>query len=638
MSVLLLQSTYSIFTAEDIDDELNVYKTGNLSVSVTGSNTVSSVTRSDNFSAPMLTPYHLVVTNNGTVPYMFDIILNDTTSGTKVSYNYIYTKVGSLDAKKLADCSGNVIKNDVILLAGESVAIDVRVFYANDIPSTEISKSFSAQIKINGEGVYDSSKAGDFNNNILSLAKKTSVTIYDMPIGSYINYVGNNGCSGDACNGAGANHSSTYPNGYCYNNTYSYISSGWRIAYRDDDAVYITTAGAPECVSTDKDGVKHINASAHLSTHLSSNNLNIHINNLNSEALNYCNTNFAYGRVCNNLTAWALNENDINSILSINMSALSCFENSSVSCGSSNTLINNGGYYFLASIFNINSSVGYWDWSPLTIRFNMQDSNVVYGMRPVIKINPDTLVTGGTGTSSNPYTISASTAQKTIKDIAVGKYINYTANNGCSGDACKGKNVNVTANTNGYCYSEANQYNPGGWIVAYKDDVSVYITTAGAPECVSSEGYGALPNNPTTAFTASTLNTHLSTLNTRALKYCNTTYVYGGTCNNTVAHAFNATDFEKVTGVPLNSSSCSDVSNISCGLDNYVIDNGGYYWIASPFVSGGNKEFYWSSHLRFVSSTDFGNRYGLRPVVRLKNSLKVGTGTGDVDSPYNISN
>ena len=118
VSVLMIGSTYSIFTSSDIDEGLNVYKTGVLGVTYTVSD--DSVTITDKIpknieDANTVIPYRITVTNNNptdetasAVPYMFDVILEDTTASDVIDYQYIMTKVGYLDPKPLKDCENNV--------------------------------------------------------------------------------------------------------------------------------------------------------------------------------------------------------------------------------------------------------------------------------------------------------------------------------------------------------------------------------------------------------------------------------------------------------------------------------------------------------------------------------------------------
>ena len=172
-AILLIGSTYSIFTSQEIDETANVYKTGNLEIAyddTASSNIVfnNAIPMSEE-EADGITPYRITITNNGNVPYQFDVILTDTTSSTDntINYDYIMTKVGYLDTKPLSECTNNIIKEDVILLAGESVDIDIRVWISDTVSNSELGKSFYAKLTIDGQAVYNDSK--EINNDILSL-------------------------------------------------------------------------------------------------------------------------------------------------------------------------------------------------------------------------------------------------------------------------------------------------------------------------------------------------------------------------------------------------------------------------------------------------------------------------------------
>lgn len=170
VSILMLGSTYSIFTTTEIDENTNVYTTGNLNVSYNSYYKNIKITNAEPLSieeANAVIPYHITVSNTGTVPYMFDLILNDTTAGEVIDYQYIMTKVGYLEEKSLSECTGNIIKEDIILPAGEKVDIDVRVWVSDKIKNTEIGKSFYAKLSVDGLAVYDDSN--DIDNSVLAL-------------------------------------------------------------------------------------------------------------------------------------------------------------------------------------------------------------------------------------------------------------------------------------------------------------------------------------------------------------------------------------------------------------------------------------------------------------------------------------
>ena len=212
VAVLMLGSTYSIFTTSEIDENANVYTTGNLKVTYAlGSGNVQ-ITDSSPMTieeANAVIPYRITVNNTGTVPYMFDVTLTDTTSSidNTIDYQYIMTKVGYLEPKKLSNCANNVIKEDVIVPAGESVDIDVRVWLGANLSNSEMGKSFYGKLSIDGLAIYDDST--DINNDILSLRyMNTSSTndfrneayLTNIKTASFVDYIDTTNASLDADN------------------------------------------------------------------------------------------------------------------------------------------------------------------------------------------------------------------------------------------------------------------------------------------------------------------------------------------------------------------------------------------------------------------------------------------------------
>ena len=105
-----------------------------------------------------------------------------------------------------------------------------------------------------------------------------------------------------------------------------------------------------------------------------------------------------------------------------------------------------------------------------------------------------------------------------------------------------------------------------------------------------------------------------------------------------------ASDFEQITGSPLYYNSSSDKScfNISgsaeCGYGNSLIDNGGYYWFATPYSSTSFSMLTWFPNEFRVNSPYSDNAYGLRPVLRLASSVLITGGSGTYKDPYIIGN
>ena len=212
-----------------------------------------------------------------------------------------------------------------------------------------------------------------------------------------------------------------------------------------------------------------------------------------------------------------------------------------------------------------------------------------------------------------------------LSSVKVGSYVKYVGNNGCHGKSCQGENVNyINDDDMGYCGSSDNKYVTNGWRVAYVLDGSSYIVSSGALECVTKNG--GIKNTLL----------YVNDLNVRALKYCNSNYVYGGKCVSSNVRAFNDDDYKYIVGKKINNC-LNNKSDMSCGYNEDLIDNGGYYWISSIYESSSNSIFNWNALDRSISYANYNNNYGLRPIIRIDSSVYVSSGNGTYDDPYIIS-
>ena len=93
-------------------------------------------------------------------------------------------------------------------------------------------------------------------------------------------------------------------------------------------------------------------------------------------------------------------------------------------------------------------------------------------------------------------------------------------------------------------------------------------------------------------------------------------------------------DFQKITGDTLSTAS-------SKGNGNYdgfsIINNGGFYWFATPCSASSTYSFFWYPIIRSVSNALSDRVYGVRPVLRLKSSVVATGGSGTENDPYIIS-
>lgn len=267
----------------------------------------------------------------------------------------------------------------------------------NDLIINNNDASFNITISLSSmytDNVYNIRLYSSFEGGILLSNKE---------VGSYVNYVGNNGCNDDSCRGLNANYVNDGDMGYCSNQYYKFKYSGWRIAYINNGSVHLVSAGSPECLCTDSRGISS-NANC-TSSEVSNNGAKNHINNLNEASLKYCNSIYAYGGICNENSTWNINSQDFKNILGRTLSSSSCFYSGDSSCGLGNDLINIGGFYWYASPYSQTSNYPF-GWAP--------DNNVMYffetksnlGVRPIIKLNTNIIVVGGDGTKESPYEIS----------------------------------------------------------------------------------------------------------------------------------------------------------------------------------------------------------------------------------------
>lgn len=208
-------------------------------------------------------------------------------------------------------------------------------------------------------------------------------------------------------------------------------------------------------------------------------------------------------------------------------------------------------------------------------------------------------------------TFKSSSFYELLSDVVkVGDYVRYVGNNGCVGSACEGVNVNYVDDTNmGYCSNFNNKYITSGWRVLYVLDGSTYISSGGALECSN-----VLEND---------------NLDNLSLKYCNSNFVYNNRCDSDSVRSINGDDFNRIVNSSL--SDCYDSkSNKSCGYNDSLIDNGGYYWF------NGGKIFNWNPSSRSIGTSGLDVYMGLRPVIRLNDKVNVVSGMGTYDDPYII--
>ena len=227
------------------------------------------------------------------------------------------------------------------------------------------------------------------------------VYLNEVLTGSYVSYTGNGGCVGNNCSGENANYVNKDNMGYCGDSKHKMLKNGWQLAYTKDSSAFIVSAGSVECVATNEAGSISV-GNNQLSSFEKTLGTPKHLTNLNNEALKYCNEEFSYDSVCNGNTVWAFNEKDLNAIN--NMPIKACYKNHSESCEGVNDIVIGSGDYWLATNFDKTTTNYYWDG----VRNYLSDSNtnINFGLRPVIKLDANVYVVDGDGSIDNPYKIA----------------------------------------------------------------------------------------------------------------------------------------------------------------------------------------------------------------------------------------
>ena len=229
----------------------------------------------------------------------------------------------------------------------------------------------SADCEMGSDVTWNSSRyelvygKGSYSGDRCSLNFVESKNVFylkDVSKGSYVSYVGNNGCVGDACRGVTANYQDEYSMGYCGKTDYHYGDNGFRVGYILDNHAYLVSAGGLECTSQ--------------------------VKNIDKIALKYCNRNYVSDGVCSLDTVWGLHDSDIQNILD----GSDAFHYD---------LIDVGGYYWY---YNVSRSE-YMVWDPSSRSFSDRSAGG-YGIRVVVKLDSSVKVIGGSGTKEHPYIIS----------------------------------------------------------------------------------------------------------------------------------------------------------------------------------------------------------------------------------------
>ena len=242
--------------------------------------------------------------------------------------------------------------SSIVIDGYKSDSLPVSGFYnmtASCEKGSNISWDSFSKTLVYGRGSYMGDKC------TLTFTKgKSQIYLKDAMVGSYVRYVGNNGCSGNSCLGENVHYKDDNRMGYCGDEHYQFSNSGFRIMYVKDDSVYLVSAGALECSSD--------------------------TNNLNQLSVKYCNRKYVYNGDCDSVRSFSVD--DINLI-----------------DDKSKDLIDNGSYYWYLDGDDV------FSWNPKSRELG-DKGNGSYGVRAVIRLDSGVMVDSGNGSYADPYIIS----------------------------------------------------------------------------------------------------------------------------------------------------------------------------------------------------------------------------------------
>lgn len=149
--------TYALFSNDVYAPNPDAYSTGILSIETTSKTEKISITN----ALPMTdeegkasTPYVFTIKNNGNLDYEFDVKLVPTNDNYP-SLEYVKFEVNNHLTGNLYIFPNGEILSDIILPAGESIDISIKMWLSIATPNSEIGKGFECKIVTDGYAVVD---------------------------------------------------------------------------------------------------------------------------------------------------------------------------------------------------------------------------------------------------------------------------------------------------------------------------------------------------------------------------------------------------------------------------------------------------------------------------------------------------
>lgn len=449
ITIILLSSTSALFTNSHTSIRKSNYSTGLLSITaISKSDTISldnTLPMSDE-QGIVQEPYTFTIKNNGNVDYKFDVQLLSTTANT-FDPQYIKIKVDNDEATTLSTLTDSKIKTNVLLSAQQTIDISIRIWLASNTPNTQIGKTFTSQLVINGIAVSPSSNYGvsaaAYITNLYNNAQKTVVTNNNIDYNYATSVSLMNDRLGGTTKDLNAGNIRYYgadPNNYVFFNCSDYSNQTsetcelWRIIGTFDNTIKIIKSDTVDSLAWDNNNSNNW-VSSSLNNYL--NNGNYWTTNLNNKSKNmiadikwnlgsshnpisdFSNNYYESEKIYQNysgVNTWNgkvglihISDYGYSSDFNICTGVLTSYD-SILNCASSCWIFNlpknqDSKLFTLDSAHDNENKIFAINYANGNIVYNNINANSSGEVKPVLYLNSDVSIISGAGTSINPYVL-----------------------------------------------------------------------------------------------------------------------------------------------------------------------------------------------------------------------------------------
>ena len=610
---LFISTSYALLTNFDKTDNVVVFQTGNLNMSVNNTegliNLNNKLPESDTDGLANATPIVLTLTNTGTILIQgFDVKLvseNSTTNVSTLSEDYIKYAI-SLDNGNTYQTPSILSSNDNIIYSGynldvnKSVTIYLKVWIDENAGNNAINKTYYGSIQVD---LYQKAD--------LPLSESIKADIVANNTGSCETYVEEDGI--------------TYISGTkdCIDFNYVWYSGKlWRITaiYSDGTMKMITD-----------DAITTINYGSNVNFYTDASSSSYMYQWLNEDFLS---TLYNYENIIVTDASWNATNSNASSSSAVStklpettkvtapVGLLNSYEyyKSYQNTSSSNGYLNIGYSWWLLNPYS-SSRVWYVNSSGYANYYI--PSSITYGVRPSVNLQSGITINGGTGTSSDPYTISGDkgTAGTTLLNTRVsGEYVNF------DGDLYRivGIENNTTKlNKMDYVRDESNA-------VITKNFSS--STTFGNGD---SDIYWDYYLNNTWYNSISETYKNMLVAGTYYLGTVGSGSSYKGAICATASNTVTTAECAKTTSTLTGYVGLSRYGEMFASQQGNGYSSSSTMWLITPYSSSNVWNVYYYGHAH--NYTPSSNAYGVRPSINLSSAVKITGGTGLKNDPFEIS-